>query len=313
MNAIASLAIALFVAGSVLADARAAVLRPNITVESDVVRLGDLFADVGERSDAVVAPAPAPGGKVVFNAARLQSIARSSGLSWRPQSRYQHAVVVRSGRLVSALDIEYRIRTAMVKAGLPSDRQIALSKPDMTFHVAPDEDRDIRIVNARYNLSGNQFSAIVEVPRGSAGTERIQVTGSVYEELEVPVLARRVQRGETIQRGDLDFIKMRRDAVARNAVIDVAGIVGKEPRRLLTVGQPLRAVDLQMPLLVEKENLVTLVLQNRNMLITAQGRAMESGAKGDVIRVVNTRSRATVQGVVVGPNRVTIQFPGSTH
>lgn len=313
MKSIVSLAIALFVTGSVFAETHAAVLRPNVIVESEVVRLGDLFADVGERSDSVVAAAPAPGARAVFNAGKLQSIARRSGLSWRPQSRYQHAVVVRAGRVIPAQEIEKRIREAMARAGLPQDRQIALSSPDMALHVAPDEEREIRVVDARYNLPGKHFSAIVEVPRGAAGTDRIQVTGNIYEELRVPVLARQVQRGDTIQSSDLDFVRMRRDAVDRNSVIEADGIVGKTPRRLLAVGKPLRATDLQMPFLVEKGKLVTLVVQNRKMLITAQGRAVENGADGDVIRIVNTRSRSTIQGVVVGPNRVKVQLPGTTR
>ena len=313
MKPFVSLAIALFVAGSVLAEAHAAVLRPNVTVKADVVRLGDLFADAGERSETVVAAAPAPGASVVFNASKLQSIAKRSGLGWRPQSRYQHAVVARAGRLISAQDIEKRIRRAMAEAGLPADRRIALSKPDMTLHVAAEENRDIRIVNPRYNLQGRQFAAIVEVPRGAAGTERVQVTGSIYEELEVPVLARRVHRGETIRSSDLEFVKMRRDTVAANAIVEAEAIVGRTPRRLLSLGKPLRVSDLQMPFLVERGKLVTLVLRNPRMLITAQGRVMENGAEGDVVRVVNTRSRTTIQGIVVGPNRVMVQFPGNVQ
>lgn len=310
MKSIVTLTIALFVTGSVLADTQAAVLRPNVTVEADVVRLGDLFADVGERRDVVVAAAPAPGAKAVFNAGKLQAIARRSGLSWRPQSRYQSAVVVRAGRVIPAHEIERRIGAALERAGLPRDQRIALGSPDMTLHVAPDEEREIRVVNARYNLGGRQFSAVVEVPRGSTGPERIQVTGSLYEVVEIPVLARQVQRGETIQPRDLELVTMRRDAVDRNALIEADSIVGKTPKRLLAIGKPVRAGDLEMPLLVEKGNLVTVVAENRNMLITAQGRAVEDGAEGDVIRIVNTRSRSTIQGRVVGPNRVRVQFPG---
>jgi flagella basal body P-ring formation protein FlgA len=71
--------------------------------------------------------------------------------------------------------------------------------------------------------------------------------------------------------------------------------------------------DLQMPVLVAKGKLVTLTLKNRHMLITAQGRALENGAKGDVIRVTNTRSRQTVQGVVIAPNQVSMQLSNATR
>ena len=123
----------------------------------------------------------------------------------------------------------------------------------------------------------------------------------------MPVLARSIRRGETIRTRDLEFVKKRRKSIGRNTIIDVDQIVGKTPRRYLQTGKPMRMTDLRMPVLVAKGKLVTLTLKNQHMLITAQGKALEDGAKGEVVRVTNTRSRQTVQGVVMGHNRVAIQ------
>jgi flagella basal body P-ring formation protein FlgA len=307
MKLAANLVIALFLLGTGLHDVTAAVLRPAITVDTDVVLLGDLFADVGEKQNSIVAAAPSLGTKTIFTAARLQSIARRAGLSWRPQSRHQKAVITRTGRLVSSDDIRTSIKAALIKSGMPADHQITLSKDNLTFHIGAIDNREIRITQTRYNPLGRQFSVIVEVPDEKSSHQRIQVTGSVYEVLDVPVLTRSVRRGETIRARDLEFLKQRRKSVQRNTIIDINRIVGKTPRRYLQTGKPLRMADLQMPVLVAKGKLVTLSLKNRHMQITAQGKALEDGAQGDVVRVTNTRSRQTVQGVVVGPNQVTIQ------
>ena len=313
MKLAANLVIALFFLGSGINDVTAAVLRPAITVDADVVRLGDLFADLGERQNSIVAASPLPGAKAIFNAARLQSIARRAGLSWRPQSRHQKAVIMRTGRLVSSGDIRKLIQTSLIKTGMPADHQIALSKNNLTLHIAAEDNREIRIAQTRYNPQGKQFSAIVEVPSGGSSHRRIQVTGSVYEVVNVPVLARSLRRGETIRARDLDFVKQRRKSIGRNTIIDISRIVGKTPRRYLQTGKPLRMADLRMPILVVKGKLVTLTLKNQHIQITAQGRALEDGAKGDVVRVSNTRSRQTVQGVVVGPNLVAMQLLDATQ
>jgi flagellar basal body P-ring formation protein FlgA len=47
------------------------------------------------------------------------------------------------------------------------------------------------------------------------------------------------------------------------------------------------------------------------MLITARGRAIDDGAKGEVVRVQNTRSRKTIEATVAGPSRVTIGLLGN--
>jgi flagella basal body P-ring formation protein FlgA len=313
MKLTANLVIALFFLSAGINDVSAAVLRPAITVDADVVRLGDLFADVDEKRNSVVAAAPSPGAKAVFNATRLQSIARLAGLSWRPRSRHQKAVITRSGRLVSSDDIRKMVRAALIKRDMPAGHQIALSKNNFTLHIAADDNRQIRIAQTRYNRQGKRFSAIVEVPDDRASHRRIQVTGSVYEVLNVPVLARSIQRGETIRARDLDFVKKRSKAIGRNTIVDMSQIVGKTPRRYLQAGKPIRMADLRMPVLVAKGKLVTLTLKNPRMLITAQGKALEDGAKGDVVRVTNTRSRQTVQGVVMGHNRVVIQLSEVTQ
>ena len=308
MKLAANIAIALFILGAGINDVTAAVLRSAITVDADVVRLGDLFADSGKNQNSVVAAAPSPGAKAIFNAALLQSIARRAGLAWRPQSRHQNAVVTRTGRLVSSDDIKNLIQESLIKMGMPADNQIALSKNNLTLHIAAEDNREIRVAQTRYNPQGKQFSAIVEVPTDRSSHNRIQVTGSVYEVISVPVLARSVKRGETIRERDLDFVKKRRKTVGRNIIIEISQIVGKTPIRYLQTGKPFRTADLRMPLLVTKGKLVTIMLKNQHMQITAQGRALEDGAKGDVIRVSNTRSRQPVQGVVIGPNRVIIQL-----
>lgn len=308
-----NLVLALFFVGPTINDAAAAVLRPATTVDADVVLLGDLFADVGKKRDTIVAAAPAPGAKAVFNASRLQSIARRAGLSWRPQSRHQKAVVTRTGRLISSNDIKRIIQASLINSGMPKDHEVDLNKNNLTLHLSANDKREIRVVQTQFNAQGKQFSAILDVPSDRSAFNRIQVTGSVHEILTVPVLARGIQRGEKITRRDLEFVKKRRKTVGRTTIIDVSRIVGKTPRRYLQTGKPMRMADLRLPVLVSKGKLVTLTLRNKHMLITAQGRALEDAAKGEVVRVSNTRSRQTVQGVVTGPNQVTIQLTNATH
>ena len=72
---------------------------------------------------------------------------------------------------------------------------------------------------------------------------------------------------------------------------------------------PLRAGDFRKPIVVTKNSLVTMVVQTPYMLLTAQGRAIQDGAMGDAIRVMNTFSKVTVDAVVEGPSRVLVKTP----
>ena len=60
------------------------------------------------------------------------------------------------------------------------------------------------------------------------------------------------------------------------------------------------------PSMVVKGATVLMVLDSPGITLTAQGQAVESGAIGERIRVLNPSSRAAVEAEVIGPDRVRV-------
>jgi flagella basal body P-ring formation protein FlgA len=311
MKLLISATVAIFLIGTWVGAGNAATLRPDVVVDANVIRLGDLFIDIGEKSNLIVAPAPAPGKRNTLSARRLQKIARRAGIDWNPESRYARAVVKRAGRVINSGEIESIIDDALRNSGLPREYKVELSKGDLSVHISAAETRQLKVINPRYNLTGRRFSVIVEVPRDGSTIERMQVTGKLYENVEVPVLSRVIRRGDVIREGDIEFVNMSRDRVGRNVILDVARIIGKSPRRFVRTGKPIRMGDVRSPIIVSKGDLVTLLVQTDQLLITSKGVALQDGARGEVVRIRNTRSRTTIEGVVTGPNRVNILIAGA--
>ncbi|NKB20113.1 MAG: flagellar basal body P-ring formation protein FlgA [Alphaproteobacteria bacterium] len=305
-----SYAIAFFIVGAIVETTTAATLRNAVSVDRDVIRLSDLFIDAGKHSKTVIANAPAPGRSETFGARQLQNIARRAGLDWYPESRYDRTVVRRPGDLIATDEIISRLEKTLRQSGLPKSQRIKLSKKDLSIYVARGAQSDIRISSPKFNIKTGTFSAAIEIPRGKRGIERLQVTGRTFSVVNVPVFARRLQRNDIIRKADLDFIELPQSAVGRNALLDTRDIVGKTPKRLIQTGKQIRNGDLKPPTVVKKGSLVTIVLRTKKMLITARGRAIDDGAKGEVVRVQNTRSRKTIEATVAGPSRVTIGLLG---
>jgi len=304
-------AIAFFIVGAAIDASTAATLRNAVSVERDIIRLGDLFIDAGKHSKTVVANSPAPGRSETFGARQLQNIARRAGLDWYPESRYDRTVVRRPGDLVSTEEIATKLRHALRQSGLPKDQRIKLSKKDLSVYVARGTQNEVRILSPRFNIKNGTFSAKIEIPRGKRGNERLQITGRTYTVVKVPVFSRRLQRNDIIREADLDIIELPLSAVGRNALLNIRDIIGKTPKRLIQNGKQIRSGDLKPPTVVKKGSIVTIVLRTKKMLITARGKAIDDGAKGEVVRVQNTRSRKTIEATVVGPSRVTIGLLGS--
>lgn len=85
--------------------------------------------------------------------------------------------------------------------------------------------------------------------------------------------------------------------------------VGQEAKVTLYAGRPIRADDLGPPTRVKRNQMVPLVFRIGGLSILTDGRALERGAEGDIIHVMNLSSHLTVQGeigadgsVMVGPS-----------
>lgn len=75
-------------------------------------------------------------------------------------------------------------------------------------------------------------------------------------------------------------------------------VIGQEARVALYAGQPIRLDDIGPPALVIRNQMVSVSFSGQGLEIVTEGRAMERGAIGDRIRIMNLASRATVFGQV---------------
>lgn len=290
--------------------AEAQVLRPRAIVDADVIRLGDLFASLpADVADRAVAAAPTPGRTTVFDAAALTSIARENLLTWTPQSRFDRTVVQRTSRVITTEEIESRILAALKAEGLEDGMRIDLLNRRLTLNAATGAGETFEIQNLQHNRRDNSFVVTLAVNAGAEGTAPIEVRGNVIRTTRVPVLTRAMRHGQIIADDDITWKDVREGGVDPAAVLDPESLIGKTPRTNARAGEVLRRAEVMAPIVITKGEVVTMILTTPQMTLTAQGRATENGAGGQSIKIENTRSRTTIEGVVTGPNRVVVHLP----
>ncbi len=287
-------------------------LRPNIVVSAPVVRLGDLFSDAGAHADAAVAPAPPPGGKAVYDAAWLAARAREQDLDWQPRSRYDQATVERASQTITAEAIAGELKRALGSRLPQGPVRLDLDNAALRLFAPAGAAPTLAVDNLTYDARSGRLSALVSVPVDGDTIEPVRVTGRVSRMVDLPVLARPVAPGEIIAAGDLDTVELRADRMTETYVTDSAELIGKTPRRTIRPGEPVRPSDVQMPIVIRRGELVTLVLQTPTMLLTATAKALEDGAEGAAIRVSNTRSGRMLDAVVTGPGRAAVTVPAAS-
>jgi len=112
-----------------------------------------------------------------------------------------------------------------------------------------------------------------------------------------------------IRAGDIVIERRAKNEFTSEPAVLAADAVGKAARRVVRAGQPLRNADLMRPEIVQKNDTVMLYYEVPGIVLTMRGKALESGAEGDLVSVLNVNSKRTIQGIVTGPGRVTVSAP----
>ncbi|ACI97668.1 flagellar basal body P-ring formation chaperone FlgA [Rhodospirillum centenum] len=181
-------------------------------------------------------------------------------------------------------------------------RRFGGSLPEGELRVRLDQEGPADIIGVetlRYDPRSGRVAAILVAAEG-----RFAVEGSAWTEIEAAVPNRRLTPGEIIQPGDLASLPVRADQVSARAVVAPTDLIGKQVRRALVPGRLVQSGSVGEPVVVERSKPVTLEFRSGALLLTARGRALESGGVGDVVRVINLDSNRTITGVVSGPGVV---------
>ncbi len=292
-------------AGGAGAAAAGALLRSHVLVDGPMVTLGDLFDNVGERANVQVLRAPPPGTHITVDTDWLARVALQNDVPWKPRDLFDEAVIERVGVTIGHDRIAAALLSALSERGAPDDSTVEIESRTQQMVVATDQSASLVVRDLFYDRAANRFSATI-----AAGDSKLMLAGKLYPTIDVPVLSHTVARGETVQAQDISTIRMRQDQVRATVLTDPGAIVGMAAKAPLRANMPITEGDLQRPIAVTRGAMVTLVLNYNGMALTAQGRSIDQGSLGDTVRVTNTHSNMTVEGVVDGTNRVRVSLTG---
>jgi flagella basal body P-ring formation protein FlgA len=283
--------------------------RPVVLAEDAMLRLGDIFENAGRLAPQAVGAAPAPGRRMVIDAANLSAIARRHGLNWRPLSGEERSVVERPGRPIPRDEVDALLRLELARLGADADFELEMpgfAPPLVPIAAAP----EIALEAPHYEPSTRRFSATLTVAAEGMAMQRIRIAGRALPTTTVIVAARRMAVGEVVRAGDIEERRLRVERVRPGVAQRAEDVVGRQLRRPIGSDMPFVRVDLVAPVVVAKNQLVLMVLEAPGIALTAQGRAMDAAAIGEVVQVMNLASRQVVEAEAIGPGRVRVR-PGA--
>lgn len=282
-------------------------LREHVIVDENVIRLSDLFTNVTERAEAAVAYSPQAGKRAVLDARWLYRVARAYNVDWKPLSAKVTSTVERDSISVPLSEIKAEILFALADYNVGAEMDLEFSTRFTELHLPAGSVATINVDNVNYHDRTGRFTAMVSVGEGAHTSDKVRLSGRAYQVAEVPVLTNRVLRGDIIKSADVKWVRMRANRVQTDVLQHMDDIIGMTPKRGLRANVPIRVTDVQRPRLVEKNDLVTIVHHVPNMILTAQGKALQHGANGDIVQVKNAQSTQVIEAEVIGPGRVAVR------
>lgn len=301
------LGVAFILVGARAALASSVTLRSTSVVKDEVIRLGDIFNGLTQNENYVLGIAPRPGQDMVLNARTLMRIAIALDLPWRPRDSADQAVIRRSATLIGADDIRGAIENGLRDQGMDGNFNLSFASPVEDIALPKENEGTIELVSLRVDPDKDRFAAELAAPSAENPIRRVSLSGQVERIVELPILNRDLRNGDVISESDIAFLEVNARDIGKDCLLRAEDLVGMTPRRMVLSGKPVRAVDIQSPKMVSRNGKVLITFQKGPMTLTAEGRALQDGARGEFVRVVNIASSRTIQGVVSGPGEILVE------
>lgn len=283
-------------------------VKSSTTVNKSTVTLGDLLDNLDTGHDIWVMNAPAPGEKTSVSTRYLASLTRQHKVYWQNSRGIRQITVSRKGNVIKHEALRNLIRHELEALNL-SDRKngIRFENKNAAIHL-PEENniQDITIQDFSLDQKSGKFSATVSAPDGEGQFVTSLVRGRTHAISYVPTLNSTVTPGKQITERDIAWVAMPTLSIGRNIIRNKSQLIGMTPKRGLTPKIPLRLSDLSRPEIVNRGKIVSIIFKSGKISLTAIGKAIESGGRGDVIRVMNSKSHKTIDAVITGPAQVQV-------
>lgn len=290
----------------VFSHAFAATPKTESTILHDKITLGDVFDGVTDNADYYLAPAPAMGQSVTLGASDLVRISDAFKLGWSPVTKMEQVVVRRASSEIDRFDIQAALQEKISEEMKGQKFDMELSDRAISFRIPEGAEKNVDVDSLSLDAAKGEFKAVVSVKN-----VKKEVKGKLYPIHQLPVLRDPLRQGDVIGASDIEYIDIRASDVTPTMVVDAQKLIGLTPRRGIPALKPIVAGDVQQPMVVKKGELVTMTLKSNIISLTAQGKALDNGAAGDVIRVMNTASKQVIDAVITGPQTVNVKAPSN--
>ena len=212
-----------------------------------------------------------------------------------------------AGNVVSEAEVRRVIGDYLIKKEQPLNARVSIKKIGYGGDMKLPAGRVSFEVLAPERWEGYGSTSIALIVRVDDQVKRnLTVPVEVEALAEMVVATRTLERGEVIEASDLTLTRRDLAHVQGRFLRSPDEAIGLRVKNALRANSPLRADFLERVPIIKSGQMVTIVVENEAVKITASGKAKGSGAIGDMIMVQNLSSQKDLAARVVDATTVRV-------
>lgn len=285
----------------------------KVEVRGQLVRLSDLFENVGLAGSTAVFRAPNPGTTGKVSVKRILSAAKAQGLKVYHLPSFQMVTITRSSRMIELSELKDLIRSRVEDrlSANNTNGQLVIKLPEnlKELHVDPSVQGELTLSSFDWSARSGRFTARFTFADGKP----IVLRGSVSLMIEVAVAKTIIKSGETLSQSDIEMKLVKWSRRSSNNQSSMDEMVGLAAKRRLQAGKPIRMSDLEPARLIHKNQLVTILLEVPGLVLRTEGKALSDASQGESVKVLNTQSKRIINATARSSGLVSVRLFGSSE
>ncbi|AGF79628.1 flagella basal body P-ring formation protein FlgA [Desulfocapsa sulfexigens DSM 10523] len=289
---------------------------PLAEIRSSYITLGDV-AEFNEDSALAmalgskeIAPAPKAGESVTLNSEEVRSTLVANfpvptDLTWKGANTI---VVERKGIIIGPDEIAAKIAEYLEERGddLPVAEYSFISRELPLPFIIPEGELEVDVIPADPSVIGSRrFSLVYKVDGRTV--KNISIRGNLEALASVAILTQNVKRG-AILHPDMVELQTKDLSQLRDPCTDLREVLGKKLTRSLRSGTVLDISSIDIPPVIQKGQLVKILINHNGMHLSATGISSMNGKQDQIIRVMNSSSHKMIFCKVIAPGLVEVHI-----
>jgi len=281
-------------------------LRSSIIIRSKIVTVGDMFDGTGNLAEKGLFRSPAPGTIGAVPLASIQLAAQRVGLPSFNAQGITHVRVERPGIAIDQVFLSNIFGKEIAARGqLYSNQEVKFSPFGKfeTVYADPTAMHPATLLDFTYEPQSGRINASLAL---AGRTAPIAINGKLEIFAPAAHLDRTMAKGEIIGISDIEFKSVPVRFSKVQGELQLQDLVGKSLTRPVGAGSMIKLSDLSDPILINRNDVVTILFRHGQLKLTVKGQALHSATRNQPVTVLNLMSKKTIQGIATDAGTVLI-------